>query len=218
MRRALAGLLLIPGLVVSPAAAHHTGVYAPKDNAITTNFKQLKASVEARKFDIARRLFEEGPLRAEMLARAGTLPSGLESRTRAALQAGDGAEVERGLMVFFAALGRDLALEADRQLAAGAVPAKTGARFLEAIWRYYNLIDFAVGRRDARASVAMRLAYDEAETLVRPGAAPAAVSAARVRASFQRIAEILGELVQAATASPARCAPRACTRSRDAPA
>jgi hypothetical protein len=188
--------LLLTMLAVAPAAAHHTGTYTPKDNAITTNFKQLKFSVQAGKFDVARRLFDDGPLRGEMRTRAAALPDGLEARTRAAFDAGDAFEVERGLMVFFAALGRDLALEAERQLAAGAAPAPTGARFLEAIWRYYNLVDFAVSRRDARASVAMRLAYDDAETLVRPVKAPAAVSSARLRESFRRIASILAGIIQ----------------------
>jgi len=194
----LAGARLAVALATAPAAAHHTGVYTPRDNAVTTNFKQVKFSVEAGKFDVARRLFEAGPLRAEMRARAAALPAGLEARTRAALEAGDAAEVERGLMVFFCALGRDLAREADRLLAAGAAPAATASRFLEAIWRYYNLVDFAVGRRDARASVAMRLAYDDAEPVARAAAtAPAGVSAARVRESFQRIAAILAGLVEA---------------------
>jgi hypothetical protein len=183
-------------LVATPVAAHHTGVYTPKDNAITTNFKQIKFSVEARKFDVARRLFDEGPLRAEMTARAAALPEGLPARTRAALEAGDAAEVERGLMVFFCALGRDLAREAERQLAAGAPPAATAGKFLEAIWRYYNLVDFAVSRRDSRASVAMRLAFDDAEALVRSaGAAPAAASGPKVRESFTRIATILAGVV-----------------------
>jgi hypothetical protein len=205
MRPALASALalLLTMLAVAPAAAHHTGTYTPKDNAITTNFKQLKFSVQAGKFDVARRLFDDGPLRGEMRTRAAALPDGLEARTRAAFDAGDAAEVERGLMIFFAALGRDLALEADRQLGAGAAPAPTGARFLEAIWRYYNLVDFAVSRRDARASVAMRLAYDDAETLVRPVKPPVAVSAARVRESFRRIADILSGIIQARPA-PAR--------------
>jgi hypothetical protein len=201
--RVVAAVLVAGALGAAPAAAHHTGVYVPKDNAITTNFKQLKFSVEARKFDVARRLFDEGPLRAEMRARAASLPSGLEARLGAALAAGDAPEVERGLMVFFAALGRDLALEAERQLAAGAAPAATGTRFLEAIWRYYNLVDFAVGRRDASASVAMRLAYDDAEALVRPGTAPPAVTAPRVRASFRRIAEILSGVIET-PAAPGR--------------
>jgi hypothetical protein len=192
-------------LAAAPTSAHHTGVYTPKDNALTTNFKQIKFSVEARKFDVARRLFDEGPLRAEMTARAATLPEGLPARTRAALEAGDAAEVERGLMVFFCALGRDLAREAERQLSAGAPPAATAGKFLEAIWRYYNLVDFAVSRRDSRASVAMRLAFDDAEALVRSaGAAPAAVSTPKVRESFTRIATLLAGIVEAPAPAPSR--------------
>ena len=97
-------------------------------------------------------------------------------------------------------LARDLAREADHQLAAGAAPGTIGPRFLEAIWRYYNLADFAVGQRDARASVAMRLAYDDAETLVRP--ASGAPDAARLRAAFGRIAQILGQLIDTTTTTP----------------
>ncbi len=195
--RALALAALATLGAAAPAAAHHTGVYTPKDNAITTNFKEVKFSVQAKKFDVALRLYDEGPLRAEMRARAAALPARLEARTRAALAARDGAAAELGLMVFFAALARDLAVEAERQLAAGAAPAAVGPRFLEAIWRYYNLVDFAVGQRDARASVAMRLAYDDAETVVRP--ASATPDPARLRASFSRIAQILSGLIETTT-------------------
>jgi hypothetical protein len=205
-RRALAAALLGAAVALAaPAAAHHTGVYTPKDNAVSANFKQIKFSVEARKFDVARRLFDEGPLRAEMAARATTLPAGLQARTRAALEAGDAAGTERGLMVFFCALGRDLAAEARRQVEAGAPPATTAGKFLEAIWRYYNLVDFAVSRHDARASVAMRLAYDDAEALVRAATtAPAAVSAPKVGESLGRIAAILAGVVEGAGRPPAR--------------
>ena len=192
VRRAV--LLLVLALLVgsAPAAAHHTGVYTPKDNALTTNFKEVKFSVQARKFDVALRRFDEGPLRAEMRARAAALPSGLEARTRAALEGQDAAGVERGLMVFFVALAHDLAREADRQLAAGSqTPVATAQRFLEAIWRYYNLVDFAVGQRDPTASTAMRLAYDDAEGVLKASPPP---DGARLRAPFRRIAEILSRL------------------------
>src|SRR5439155_636257 len=175
IRAALLALVL-----ASPAAAHHVGAYVPKDNAVTTNFKQVKFSVQAKKFDVALQLYEAGALRTEMRAHAATLPAGLEDGTRAALKAGDGPEVERRLMIFFAALARDLALEADRQIARADATADTrvaiGRKFLEAIWRYYNLVDFAVASRGNKASVALRLAFDEAETYVKPatgGAAPA---------------------------------------------
>src|SRR5438874_806763 len=116
-------LAVIVTAVASPVAAHHVGAYVPRDNAVTTNFKQLKFSVQAKKFDVALQLFESGALRAEMRANTTTLPVGLEDGTRAALKAGDGAEVERRLMLFFAALARDLAREADRHLAAATAEA-----------------------------------------------------------------------------------------------
>ena len=99
--------------IISPAAAHHVGSYVPRDNAVTTNFKQIKFSVQAKRFDVALQLFESGAVRAEMRAQTATLPSGLEDDTRAALRASDGPETERRLMIFFAALARDLAVEAD---------------------------------------------------------------------------------------------------------
>ena len=65
-------------LVTAPATAHHVGAYVPRDNEISANFKQLKFSIQARKFDVAARLFETGVIRAEMRAQAGRLPPGLE--------------------------------------------------------------------------------------------------------------------------------------------
>jgi hypothetical protein len=185
----------------------------PKDNAVTTNFKQVKFSVQAKKYDVALKLFETGPLRAEMRANAATLPPGLEDGTRAALAAGDGPEVERSLMIFFAALARDLALEADRRLARpDASPAArlaTGQKFLEAIWRYYNLVDFAVATRDNKTSVAVRLAFDEAEAYVKPpagGAAPA--DPAGIRQPLQRIAHVLTTLIDTSSPTPSAATPR----------
>jgi hypothetical protein len=201
--RALAVLLLL--LAPVPAVAHHVGAYTPRDNELTTNFKQVKFSVQAQKFDVALRLFEQGALRAAMREGAATLPAGLEAGTRAALQAGDGAEVERRLMIFFAALARDLALEADRQLAdprlTSEARATAGPRFLEAIWRYYNLIDFAVATRDDKSSVAMRLAFDEAEGYAKQAATP---EGARLRETLRRIARILSHLIDVSSTSARR--------------
>jgi hypothetical protein len=102
--------------------------------------------------------------------------------------------VERGLTVFFVALAHDLAREADRQLAAGAAaPVTTAQRFLEAMWRYYNLVDFAVGQRDPGASTAMRLAYDDAEAMLKTTPPP---DRARVREAFTRMAGILAPLAR----------------------
>ena len=212
--RAILAPAVLAALVVvaaprSPASAHHVGTYVPKDNAITTNFKQVKFSVQAGKYDVALRLFDSGALRAEMRAHAATLPAGLEDGTRAALSAGDGPEVERRLMIFFAALSRDLALEADRQIARPDATAETrvatGRKFLEAIWRYYNLVDFAVATRDDKASVALRLAFDEAETYVKsPAAGVTPVNPTGIRQPLQRIAQVLSTLIAASSPTPRR--------------
>jgi hypothetical protein len=212
-----AGIVLATALAAlpAPAPAHHLGTYTPRDNEITTNFKQIKFSVEARKFDVARRLFDDGAVRREMREQAARLPAGLEAATRAGLDAGDAQEVERALMVFLAALGRNLALEAQRQVSAagGSTEARAaaGRLFLEAIWRYYNLIDFAVSRRAPKVSVAVRLAFDDAEALAKGSAAPVAANPgsgnksaapaiptdpARLREPLQRIAQALGELIE----------------------
>ena len=191
--------------VAPPVGAHHVGTYTPRDNEITTNFKQVKFSLQARKFDVALRLFEQGALRTAMRQKAGTLPPGLEAGTRAALQAKDALEVERRLMIFFAALARDLAIEADRQLADPTLtpPARAamGQRFLEAMWRYYNLVDFAVSSRDSRTSTAVRLAFDEAEGDAKVTSAP---EADRLRRPFRRIAQILSNLIDTSSPSPRR--------------
>ena len=201
--------LVVIAAPTSPARAHHVGAYVPKDNAVTTNFKQVKFSVQASKYDVALRLFDAGALRAEMRAHAATLPPGLEDGTRAALTAGDGPEVERRLMIFFAALSRDLALEADRQIARPDTTAETrvatGRKFLEAIWRYYNLVDFAVATRDDKASVAVRLAFDEAETYVKPPAAGTApADPTGIRQPLQRIAQVLSTLIASSSPTPRR--------------
>lgn len=178
--RRLAALAVAAALAAGPAAAHHVATYVPKDNAVSANFKQIKFSLQARKFDVALSLFEAGALRREMAAQAARLPAGLEAGARAALAAGNAREAERHLMIFFSALARDLAVEAARRIADPTAPREerlaTGRKFLEAIWRYYNLIDFAVSTRDSKASVAMRLAFDEAETYAGSTAAPAAVN------------------------------------------
>jgi hypothetical protein len=201
---ALAVAVLLLALA-SPASAHHVGAYTPRDNEITTNFKQIKFSLQAKKFYVARRLFEEGALRAAMREKAGTLPAGLESGTLAALQSDDALEVERRLMIFFAALARELALEADRQLADGKLArearAATGRRFLEAMWRYYNLVDFAVSSRDNKSSTALRLAFDEAEGYVKT---TSATEADKLREPLRRIAQLLSTLIDTSSALPRR--------------
>ena len=191
--------------VATPAVGHHVGTYTPRDNEITINFKQIKFSLQAKKFDVALRLFDEGALREAMREKAASLPAELEIGTRMALQAKDGAEVERRLMIFFAALARELALEADRQLGAATLTrearAAMGQRFLEAMWRYYNLVDFAVSSRDNKSSTAIRLAFDEAEGYVKT---TSTAEADKLREPLRRIAQVLSTLIDTSSALPRR--------------
>ena len=210
-RRVSAGLTALGlALAAGPAAGHHVGAYVPRDNEVSANFKQLKFAIQAGKLDVAARLFEAGAVRAEMRAQASRLPAGLEEATRAALETGDARGAERGLMIFFAALARDLAREADRRLADPGEPvdgrAAAGRKFLEAIWRYYNLVDFAVTQYDSKAGVAIRLALDEAEGYAKttPGRPAAAPDPAKMREPLRRIAQALSGLIATSSTSTRR--------------
>src|SRR5439155_12949134 len=99
-----AAVIVVVGCLAPPALAHHVGSYTARDNEVSTNFKQIKFSLQAGKFDVALRLFEGGPLRKEMQTRAGRLPAGLESSTRAALRARDTKAAELDLALFVVAL------------------------------------------------------------------------------------------------------------------
>ncbi len=204
MSRATVLALMLAVAWAGPAAAHHVGAYVPRDNEISANFKQIKFSLQAQKLDVARRLFEEGALRRELRKQATAVPPGLEASIRAALVAGDARAAEAGLMVFFAALVRGLALEADRQLAdphtAPATRVASGGKILDAIWRYYNLVDFAVSQRDPKAATAVRLAFEEAESYVKaPAPAPE-----RMRPPLTRIARVLTGVIEASSPSARR--------------
>lgn len=150
------------------ARAHHVGTVIPKDTAVSANFKQIKYSLEAGRFDVALTLFEGGALRAEMGKLTRRLPAGLEDGLRAALRAGDARGAEERLMVFMLFLARDLARAAERRIAGGAAltPSRLAQtqKLLEGIWRYYNLVDFVVYQRDVKAALGVRLAYDDAES------------------------------------------------------
>jgi hypothetical protein len=198
--------VLVLCALAGPAAAHHIGTWTPRDNEVSTNFKQIKFSMQGQKFDVAQKLYVAGPLRRELAARAATLPAGLDESIEGALGRGDGTEAERGLMVFFLGLVRDLAQEADRQVGDQRTPASaravTGRRFLEAIWRYYNLIDFAVSQRAPKAAAGVRLAFEEAEESVKEGAPAAGVN--RMRPPLRRIAELVTGVIEASATTARR--------------
>src|SRR5207244_13633930 len=97
MAAAIALVVAGPG----PVPAHHVGTYVPRDNDVSANFKQLKFSLQARKFEVAGRLFETGALKRELLARAASLPPGPRARLPDALKAGAARAEDTGLMRCF---------------------------------------------------------------------------------------------------------------------
>jgi len=201
---ALVALLLLGG--AGPAAAHHIGAWAPRDNPVSANFKQIKFSLQEGKRDVALRLYETGDLRRELRARATTLPAGLDEAIRTGLAAGDVPAAERGLMVFFLRLVHELALEADRQAGDTTAPpsarAAAARRFLEAIWRYYNLVDFVVSQRDAKAAAGVRLAFEEAEETVKENAPADGVD--RIGGPLRTIAKIVAGLIETSATTARR--------------
>jgi hypothetical protein len=190
---------------VPPAAGHHVGVWTARDNEVSTNFKQIKFALQAGKLDVARQLYETGALRRDLQSQAARLPAGLDASIRTALTAGDARAAERGLMVFFVALTRNLAQEADRQVADAGASRETrlasSRKFLEAIWRYYSLVDFAVAQYDPKAAAAVRLAFDEAEGYTKSATAP---DPDRLRGPFQQMVRVLTGVIETSATSARR--------------
>jgi hypothetical protein len=198
------GLILMLA-TVPPAAGHHVGVWTARDNEVSTNFKQIKFALQAGKLDVARQLYETGALRRDLQSQAARLPAGLDASIRTALTAGDARAAERGLMVFFVALTRNLAQEADRQVADAGASRETrlasSRKFLEAIWRYYSLVDFAVAQYDPKAAAAVRLAFDEAEGYTKSATAP---DPDRLRGPFQQMVRVLTGVIETSATSARR--------------
>lgn len=206
MRIGVASFLALAIVVgaMGPAAAHHVGVFVPKDDDVTTNFKEIKFAVEAGRFDLALRLFDDGVVHATMEKEEKRLPRGLEDGLRAALRSKDSAGVELRLAVFLTFMTRErLAFALERLRRADLTPERRreqARRVLDAAWRYYGLADFAIGSRDAKTSAALRLGFEDAYTylggaMVDPMWAGAA-SAGASRVDEAKAAAVIGRLIE----------------------
>lgn len=170
MKQAVAtfvGLLLCAGSLAS-ADAHHVGGFTPKDSDITLNFKQIRASAQARRFEVAVKLFDDGILHGTMEKYEKQLPPGLEDGLRASLKAGDLPGAELRLSIFLAFMARELVRNAAGRLQEQSLlPVQRwdhARRILIAAWRYYNLADFVVARMNAKASAILRVAFEDSQT------------------------------------------------------
>jgi len=157
-------LLLAPGL----AGAHHVGAFTPKDTDLTVNFKQIKAAAQAGRFDAALRLFDEGVLHDTMEKHEKRLPAGLEDGLRASLGARDLPGVELRLSIFLTFLTGERVREAVARVRDPGLPPERrredARKILNAAWRYYNLADFVVSQQNPKAAVALRMAFEDAQT------------------------------------------------------
>ncbi len=163
----LAGFLLSVSLL-APAGAHHVGVFTPKDDDITKNFKDIKFASQAGRFDVALKLFDEGAIHVTMEKFEKALPPGLEDDLRAALKAKNLSGVELRLALFLAFMTQERTRGALERLRVESSPfeqqRQQALKLLSAAWRYYNLADFVISRQDPKASVALRTAFEDATT------------------------------------------------------
>jgi hypothetical protein len=211
----VATLVLALGLAAPPADGHHVGVFIPRDDDVTTNVKQIRYAAEAGRWDLALRLFDDGIVHATMEKREKELPHGLEDGLRAALRGRDGPGAELRLAIVLGFLTRERLADARQRLrASGGSPERRrdqARKLLNAAWRYYNLADFVVSARDARAGVAVRMGFEDAQTflggmMVDPmwaGAAsarPAAPDEVRAIAVIDDTARVLGRFITDAAA------------------
>ena len=171
MTRGVATALIICLLGVSlpvPVGAHHVGVFTPKDDDITKNFKHIKSAGQAGAFEVALKLFDDGILHDTMEKHEKGLPSGLEDGLRASLRARDFPGVELRLSIFLAFLARERVRDARARLKNLALSPELrrdhARKILNAAWRYYNLADFVITRQDPKAAAALRVAFEDAQT------------------------------------------------------
>ena len=161
------GLGLSP---LTPTHAHHVGVFTPKDDDITKNFKDIKFASQAGRFDVALKLFEEGVVHETMERFEKALPPRLEDHLRAALKTQDLPGVESRLALFLAFMTRERVRTAVGRLREPRLQSEQrreqARKLLDAAWRYYNLADFVISRQDPKASVTLRLAFEDAQSFL----------------------------------------------------
>lgn len=168
MRRALGAALILLAAISDPAAAHHVGVFIPKDDDITRNLKEIRFAAQAERPALAVKLFDEGIVHTTMEKEEKRLPRGLEDSLRAALRRQDMPGTELRLAIFLAFLARERLGDARTRIQRPDLPPERrreqARKLINAAWRYYNLADFVITAQDARKGVALRIGFEDAQT------------------------------------------------------
>ena len=168
MRRALGSALILFVAISDPAAAHHVGVFIPKDDDITRNLKEIRYAAEAGRPVLAVKLFDEGIVHTTVEKEEKRLPRGLEDGLRAALHRQDRPGTELRLAIVLAFLTRERLSNARARIHRPDLRPdrrrEQARKLINAAWRYYNLADFAITAQDARTGVALRIGFEDAQT------------------------------------------------------
>ena len=168
MRRALGSALILFAAISDPAAAHHVGVFIPKDDDITRNLKEIRYAAEAGRPVLAVKLFDEGIVHTTVEKEEKRLPRGLEDGLRAALHRQDRPGTELRLAIVLAFLTRERLSNARARIHRPDLRPdrrrEQARKLINAAWRYYNLADFAITAQDARTGVALRMGFEDAQT------------------------------------------------------
>ena len=168
MRRALVSALILFAAISDPAAAHHVGVFIPKDDDVTRNLKEVRFAAEAGRPVLAVKLFDEGIVHTTMEKEEKRLPRGLEDGLRAALHRQDRPGTELRLAIVLAFLTRERLSDARARIHRPDLRPERrreqARKLINAAWRYYNLADFVITAQDARTGVALRIGFEDAQT------------------------------------------------------
>ncbi|HEY7678482.1 MAG TPA: hypothetical protein VIG69_15525 [Candidatus Methylomirabilis sp.] len=171
MRRAFAAGALACLVALGAARegeAHHLGVYVPKDDEITASFKRMKVFLEHGRADLLRREFAQDRWVQRRMAEVDArYQATLVPDMQRALASGSIPDAEQTIVRFFCFVSREKVQEALDRLAMPALSARQkeaqGLKLLGAAWRYYNLVDFRVGKAAPPVSTAAKVVFEEGE-------------------------------------------------------
>ena len=188
--------------VAAPGGAHHLGVIVPRDDEVTLVFKRIRGLLKEGRFELAARDCEDTPLgrRLAEVSRRG-MPD-VRDEVRSALARADAPGTELALTRFFLVVLRGLLDEAlgrvNDPALAEQVKADQALTLLAAGWRYYNLVDYTLYQREAKAALRIRLAFGDAEFALGGSRAPQArYDGAAARPALAKFQTLVSEILEA---------------------
>lgn len=210
MRRAVAACALACAAVLGipgGGAAHHLGVYVPKDDEITASFKRMKVFLEQRRPDLLQTEFAGDRWVQRRMAEVDVrYRSALVADMERALAAGSIPDAERTLVRFFCFISREKVQEALDRVARADLSARQkedqGVKLLAAAWRYYNLVDFRVSEAAPKVAAAAKVVFEDAEYYLGKSAkGRQAFDEAKALGALQKFRDLMTEFL--ATPAPA---------------